>query len=435
MPAHRKPARLKQWRGSWYIFWTDFTHYPPLERRVSCGERGEKARRKMLLDYLTDEKREHVDADRRGGAAAYDTRLIAGIDRYIKRLDQRVETRLANPEAREEGISASHRRNLGETLERFKTWLTETGRAMLTTGTLTSDVIEEYRARYASRGKRSKSTIAAEVRNLRCALRWLDSRTPPMFRDFGHTIAPALKPGKGAGIEGVAFTPSELQSFLRCALSRESDDFKLDVRRVKRGREENFKQAPAKSSGTPVSRLFILAALTGARLGELLAMKWEHVDFARGRITINASKTGRKRILPLIGAPEGNISTGLADLLKVWKLQAGAREYVLPHDGMDKPALPKSAWMLTVNDHKPKSRVTGPQKLRKNFTSYCASMGIPSDVAALWQGHSPQVAAEYYRQQVLEREQAASVEGAMGLDTIINTLIPASLSGRAASVA
>ncbi len=432
MPAERKPARLKQWRGKWYIFWTDFTKSPPQEKRTSCGKRGKEARKQMLKDLSKDEKRENVAAEHRGGGAAYETPLTKAMDRYIKQCDRRVTARQENPNARAEGMAETTRLKAAQTIERFKDWLTQSGRANLTTGALTGQDIAEYRLHYAA-GDRTEATIAGEVRYLRVALRWLDSLTPPLFRDFGKTIAPKLKPGKGRGLKGVAFTPNELRDFLLTALERESPEFQNNVKRLKRGRVENFKQAPSATSATPVSRLFILAALTGARLGEVLNLKWSDVDLDRGRITIHAPKTGDTRILPLTGAPEGDVAPLLVDLLRHWHMQKGEREYVLPHGDLDAPVFPKSAWLLTKRACK--SRITGPQKLRKNFTSYAASLNIPSSVAAIWQGHGPDVASEYYRLQVLDRQQASDFAGAMGLDKIIEPMIPAGLRKQAAEVA
>ena len=38
-----------------------------------------------------------------------------------------------------------------------------------------------------------------------------------------------------------------------------------------------------------------VAALTGLRIGEILAIKWEHVDFEAGRLTLPQTKTGRRQ--------------------------------------------------------------------------------------------------------------------------------------------
>ena len=36
------------------------------------------------------------------------------------------------------------------------------------------------------------------------------------------------------------------------------------------------------------------AAMTGLRIGEVLSMRWEHVDFETGRLTLPSTKTGRR---------------------------------------------------------------------------------------------------------------------------------------------
>ncbi len=38
-----------------------------------------------------------------------------------------------------------------------------------------------------------------------------------------------------------------------------------------------------------------IAALTGLRIGEILRMKWDHVDFESGRLTLPVTKTGRRQ--------------------------------------------------------------------------------------------------------------------------------------------
>lgn len=43
----------------------------------------------------------------------------------------------------------------------------------------------------------------------------------------------------------------------------------------------------------PVAAIRV-AALTGLRIGEVLAMRWEHVDFETGRLTMPETKTGRR---------------------------------------------------------------------------------------------------------------------------------------------
>ena len=151
----------------------------------------------------------------------------------------------------------------------------------------------------------------------------------------------------------------------------------------------------------------------------------EDVDLERGRITIQAQKTGMERWVPLTGAAEGEIAPRFCRLLKVWWEEDPERTYVLPHEGLEAPTFPKKAWEAVLRELElsEKSPI-GPQKLRQNFTSYAASLGIPAAVAAMWQGHSAEVAQRHYRQQVLDRNpHATDFEEAMGIGKTIEKLV------------
>jgi integrase len=151
-------------------------------------------------------------------------------------------------------------------------------------------------------------------------------------------------------------------------------------------------------------------------------MKWEDVDLDRGRITIESSKTGYTRILPLVGDPVGDIAPIFLGLLESWRGEDPERKYVLPHEDLDAPVFPKGAWYAIDRASGIASIV--PQKLRQNFTSYAASLGIPSAVAAKWQGHSAHVAEKHYRAQVLERRLGTkSFEQAFGFGEAVHSLV------------
>lgn len=243
-------------------------------------------------------------------------------------------------------------------------------------------------------------------------MNFLAELRPPLFPDV--VIFKKAFKASPANLDGpTAFSSLELAAFLRVSLNREAPGRKVKVLRLKAGQRERFEQTAVATASTPVSRLFLLLTLTGMRLGEALCLRWKDVDLERGRITIHAQKTGRTRMLPLIGAPEGEVAPGLLALLRQWRLQAGENPFVLPHNGLPAPVFPKSAWQLT-NEEADLRRV-GPQMLRQNFTSYAASIGIPAAVTALWQGHAANVAERYYRAQVLDRNAGSSIQDAMGL--------------------
>lgn len=63
--------------------------------------------------------------------------------------------------------------------------------------------------------------------------------------------------------------------------------------------------------------LVLMALSTGARQGELLALRWRAIDFDRGYVVIEASKNGDRRSLPLSG-PLGEV---LQEMARVRRLE------------------------------------------------------------------------------------------------------------------
>ncbi len=422
MARNQESARVVNWRGKWYLFFRDLTQDPTVTRRLSCDSLGAttpEARAELIKRYRTQEKLDVAEVVKRGGRLAYDSSLVEGLDEFLADCERRAKARTENPEART-GISAKTLELLTKSITSFKDWLLAEGKGSLTTSGLDVRHLRAFFESIATKKtklgnkvvRRRAATVNQYIRNVRAALRWLRNLRPPRFPDF-ESLTDAFKPLRGKEDQPRAFKPSELQAFLRACLKREDPKRVANVIRLKDGKRETFEQTAPSYSATPTSRIFILLALTGARLGEVLALKWSDVDLERGRLTIHAEKTGRTRILPLINAPEGDIAPGLAAMLRQWKLEAGEREYVLPHDGLDAPAFPKWGWKLALKDAEVKE--LGPQSLRQNFTSYAASIGIPAAVAALWQGHAADVAEKHYRAQVLDRNPGSSLEDAMGL--------------------
>lgn len=436
MARTAKPAHVRMWRGKWYLVYRDYTQTPPVERRLSCVALDAitpEGRVELVKKYIAKEKMESGESVRRGGPVGFDRPLISELDRFLERCRSRFELRTTNPKARRQSLSKQGCYLYERTVTRFRAWLVKNGHERLTTGNTDGALLESYFEDFAKEDsrlghrtiKRSSATISLEHRNLRVCFRFIDSLRPQRFRDFQRELAPVLKPTGGDVGDPTAFRPEELAGFLRRALQRETPGLQAQVSRINRhgkngehSRRENFKQTVMQKPSTPVSRLFLLLALTGARLGEILNLKWEDCDLERGRITIHAQKTGRIRIVPLVGAPEGDIAPQLVKLMARWKRKAGKREFVLPHKGVDAPVFPKSAWQLSNGNA---DRI-GPQMLRQNFTSYAASLGIPAAVTALWQGHATTVAERFYRAQVLERQQGKSLEQAMGLSKFVQKL-------------
>lgn len=430
MARNQASARIVNWRGKWYLFFRDMTQDPPTIRRLSCESlkaTTAEARAELVKRYRTQEKLDVAEVVKRGGRLAYDSSLVQGLDEFLADCKRRAKARESNPESRT-GISSKTLELLTKSVSMFQDWLTAEDKANLTTSGLDARHLRAFFESIATKKtklgnkvvRRRAATVNQYMRNVRTALRWLKDLRPPRFSDF-ESLNAAFKPLRGKEDAPRAFKPSELQAFLRACLMREDPKRAANVVRMKDGKRETFTQTAPSYSATPTSRIFLMLALTGARLGEILALKWSDVDLERGRITIHAEKTGRTRVLPLINAPEGEVAPGLASLLDSWKLEAGKREYVLPHEGLDVPAFPKWGWKLALKDSEVKG--LGPQVLRQNFTSYAASIGIPAAVAALWQGHAADVAEKHYRAQVLDRNEGESLEAAMGLNSLLGVLL------------
>ena len=78
-------------------------------------------------------------------------------------------------------------------------------------------------------------------------------------------------------------------------------------------------------SATAVTAIRLLL-LTGARVSEILSLRWSDVDLIRGELRLPDSKTGAKTIL---------LSAPAVDILKAWPRWAGS-PYVFPGEGRGK---------------------------------------------------------------------------------------------------
>jgi integrase len=130
-----------------------------------------------------------------------------------------------------------------------------------------------------------------------------------------------------------------------------------------------------------------LLILTGARLREILHLKWEHVDLERGLLLLPDSKTGKKTIV--LNAPAVSI---LSDLPK-----AGA--YVIASDSAgtenEKPRADlKRPWAVVVRH----AKLDGVRlhDLRHNFAAFGAGGGMGLPIIGKLLGHTqPQTTARY----------------------------------------
>lgn len=427
MGRNRENAHIRKWRGQPYLIYTDYSEGKPQEKRQSLAKYPKSEYARLIEDARIKEREELVEFVRTGTGSKHKTPLIETLKEFLEFIDRRKLTREENPEARA-GISAKTHELLSRSVNMFIDWLAARKRQALTTGELDANTLTEFFDHVATQTtklgnkaiRRRAATINQYRRNLRTALRWANNLRPRRFHDF-DALNDAFRPTRADADPPHAFSPETLRGFLKVALEREDPNRVVTIVRLKGRKQERFQQTAPADAATPVSRLFLLVTLTGCRVGEALGLKWNDVDLNRGRLTIRAQKTGRTRVFPLVGALEGEVAPTFLQLLRQWRLQAGEREYVLPHTGLAAPFFPKSGWHLTnLANEGPR---VGPQTLRQNFTSYAASLGIPATVAALWQGHGAAVAEKHYRAQVLDRQPGKTFEEAMGLKDAIERML------------
>jgi integrase len=118
-----------------------------------------------------------------------------------------------------------------------------------------------------------------------------------------------------------------------------------------------------------------LLLFTGARVREILDLKWDHVDLERGLLLLPDSKTGKKTIV--LAAPSIAILSGLP--------RAG--QYVIAGDDPDKPrASLRPTWIL-VSKHAGLSGVRL-HDLRHSFASVGAGSGMGLPIIGKLLGHA-----------------------------------------------
>ncbi|MEQ1945177.1 site-specific integrase [Mesorhizobium sp. VNQ89] len=179
--------------------------------------------------------------------------------------------------------------------------------------------------------------------------------------------------------------------------------------------DKKSKHVPKKRQATTIdpfaSAALRLLLFTGARVGEILSLKWDHVDFDRGLLLLPDSKTGKKAIV--LNAPAMEILS------------------TLPHVG----AYVIAGASAGENDEKPRSDLKRPWEmvrkqakleglrlhdLRHNFASFGAGGGLGLPIIGKLLGHTQAATTQRYAHldaDPLRRASnaiGAAIAGAMG---------------------
>src|SRR4029077_3106040 len=126
-----------------------------------------------------------------------------------------------------------------------------------------------------------------------------------------------------------------------------------------------------------------LLIFTGARLREILHLKWDHIDFERGLLLLPTSKTGKKTIV--LNAPALAILSGLP--------RAG--DYVIAGTFPDQPRADlKKPWKAVSN----RAGLTGVRihDLRHTHASVGAGAGLGLPIIGKLLGHTQSATTQRY---------------------------------------
>jgi integrase len=149
----------------------------------------------------------------------------------------------------------------------------------------------------------------------------------------------------------------------------------------------NAKHIPKAIRTTKVSKsaaaAIRLLILTGCRLGEILTLKWEYVDFNRAALFLPDSKTGKKTVI--LNAPALAVLSGLDRV----------GPYVIPGGNIEKPRSDlKRPWAAVLK----RAGLSGVRlhDLRHTYASFGAGSGLGLPIVGKLLGHSqPSTTARY----------------------------------------
>lgn len=160
--------------------------------------------------------------------------------------------------------------------------------------------------------------------------------------------------------------------------------WKIDPRKKTKHLRKDHRATVIGEHAAAALRLLIF---TGARLGEILTLKWEHVDFDRGLLRLPDSKTGQKVIV--LNAPALSV---LSNLTRIGTYVIAGENAGTPDE---KPRSDlKRPWAMVRRQAKLEGlRI---HDLRHNFAAFGAGGGMGLPIIGKLLGHSqPQTTARY----------------------------------------
>jgi integrase len=144
------------------------------------------------------------------------------------------------------------------------------------------------------------------------------------------------------------------------------------------------------ADGLPNGIAVWLAFYTGMRRGEVWRLRWQDVSLDRSRLSVQQTKTGRGRVVPL--------AVSLADRLRA--VGPGVRGVVVPRQPGCGAVHAAAAMLDALRAACPKiphERISW-NTWRHTFGSLLAQQGVGLDKISAWMGNSPEICRRHYAQ-------------------------------------
>jgi integrase len=169
----------------------------------------------------------------------------------------------------------------------------------------------------------------------------------------------------------------------------------------------------------PARTIFVLAVLAGLRIGEILALRPEDIDLARGFVSVRRNVyRGHVQDSPKTQTSERRVplaAFALASLQQWLSVRPPTSEWLFPSAAArpfyDRNLLRREVWPVCERHHIPKF---GWHALRHTFSTYNGNSGVPMPVLQSLLGHaSPETTMIYTHP--LEEAQRCAVEKLAGI--------------------
>lgn len=135
------------------------------------------------------------------------------------------------------------------------------------------------------------------------------------------------------------------------------------------GERTRLLKACQQSSNAYLYSIVVLALSTGMRQGEILNLRWGDVDVRQGRITLNETKNGERRVVPLLG----HAQRLLKEHAKIRRLDTG---FLFPGRNPQRPVFIRAPWLEAV-------KVAGIEDLRFHDLRHSAASYLAMNGASL----------------------------------------------------